>query len=552
MLQNVNGPEERGSTAHDVRWTIFSIKWNDSSTKLWLCAVLNWSTNTAIGDSGHSPSQWVLGRSLRLPFQLLSRASQSAPHQRLRDDFAYQRRVAMLAEAEIDPQHLVQQGNQSCLPVPCPKCQYRSVTSSFCSRRRGHVLARKQQVKESVVNAFVGWVQELSLGMKVVQKCGLVIAMPFSRQLETTFDSRKWRSNFPWHDLYDSLRDTDEQTYFDLSPPSVSRDPQYGGPSTSNDVPMTPVLVSDESMLDATTDEPDTSEVRVLPNSVYAPGRNPRVRWRSDVLKNPTPQTALSPVVPLQNVPAATPSWSPLLPVTHETPSVQQPVTPHIDVQHEFPPPASSADGHPMPLPHDDDTPPWVYQEPETLWISTKQDTPVIVPQQVPLPPIQVSPSQEETNMSTGDSIIPLPPPPSIHEDVLPPAPSFDETPFETAQVPETPTIPSVGKRWRSVPETPTIPSVAKRWRSVGKRWRSGALQQVPENPTNPSVAKYWRSGTLYLENPVSKRWRSDTLHPSTLFRPQHLHSFGGAQVFCVPCVHFEDSKTNNQTRRNV
>ena len=56
----------------------FSIKWNDSSTKLWLCAVLNWSTNTAIGDSGHSPSQWVLGRSLRLPFQLLSRASQLA------------------------------------------------------------------------------------------------------------------------------------------------------------------------------------------------------------------------------------------------------------------------------------------------------------------------------------------------------------------------------------------------------------------------------------------------------------------------------------------
>ena len=265
----------------------FSIKWNDSSTKLWLCAVLNWSTNTAIGDSGHSPSQWVLGRSLRLPFQLLSRASQLASHQRHRDDFAYQRRVAMLAEAEIDHQHLVQQGNQSCLPVPCPKCQYRSVTSSFCSRRRSHVLARKQQAKESVVNAFVGWVQEMSLGMKVVQTCGLVIAMPLSRQLETTFDSRKWRSNFPWHDLYDSLRDTDEQTYFDLSPPSVSRDPQYGGPSTSNDVPMTPVLVSDESMLDATTDEPDTSEVRVLPNSVYAPGRNPRVRWRSDVLKKP-------------------------------------------------------------------------------------------------------------------------------------------------------------------------------------------------------------------------------------------------------------------------
>ena len=29
-----------------------------------VAAVLNWSTNTAIGDSGHSPRQWVLGRSL--------------------------------------------------------------------------------------------------------------------------------------------------------------------------------------------------------------------------------------------------------------------------------------------------------------------------------------------------------------------------------------------------------------------------------------------------------------------------------------------------------
>ena len=98
-----NAPCERagGAWKYRARRLVdqFSIKWNDSSTKLWLCAVLNWSTNTAIGDSGHSPSQWVLGRSLRLPFQLLSRASQLASHQRHRDDFAYQRRVAMLAEA---------------------------------------------------------------------------------------------------------------------------------------------------------------------------------------------------------------------------------------------------------------------------------------------------------------------------------------------------------------------------------------------------------------------------------------------------------------------
>ena len=38
----------------------------------------------------------------------------------------------------------------------------------------------------------------------------------------------------------------------------------------------------------------------------------------------------------------------------------------------------------------------------------------------------------------------------------------------------------------------------------------------VPETPTIPSVAKRWRSGTLHLGNPVSKRWRSNTLHPGT------------------------------------
>ena len=172
---------------------------------------------------------------------------------------------------------------------------------------------------------------------------------------------------------------------------------------------MTPVPVPDESMPDVIADEPDTSEIPVLPNSVYAPVRNPRVRWRSDVLEHPTPQFVSPPVVSSQNVPAATPSWSPPLSVTRETPSIQQPVTPHVDVQPEFQPPESSADDDPMPFPHVDDTPPWVYQEPETPWIPIDQDTPAIIPQQVPSPPIQGSPSREESNVSTGDSIIPPP-----------------------------------------------------------------------------------------------------------------------------------------------
>ena len=62
-----------------------------------------------------------------------------------------------------------------------------------------------------------------------------------------------------------------------------------------------------------------------------------------------------------------------------QTPSMQRPDTPHVDVQPEFPPPASSADDDPMPLPHVEDTPPWVCQEPETWCISTEQDTPVTI-----------------------------------------------------------------------------------------------------------------------------------------------------------------------------
>ena len=127
----------------------------------------------------------------------------------------------------------------------------------------------------------------------------------------------------PWHDLYDSLhRHVRLVCLVILS---------NGGPSTSSDVPMTPIPVQDE-LPDVIADEPDTSEIPVLPNYVFAPVRNPRVRWCSDVLEHPTPQTVSPPLVSSQNEPAATPSWSPSLPVTRETPSVQQPVTPHIDV----------------------------------------------------------------------------------------------------------------------------------------------------------------------------------------------------------------------------
>ena len=84
---------------------------------------------------------------------------------------------------------------------------------------------------------------------------------------------------FPWHDLYDSFRDIDEQKYFDLCPFGASGNPQCEGPSASTDAPMTPIPVADDSMSAAIAGEPDTPEIPVLPNSsMCAPLRNPRVR----------------------------------------------------------------------------------------------------------------------------------------------------------------------------------------------------------------------------------------------------------------------------------
>ena len=131
----------------------------------------------------------------------------------------------------------------------------------------------------------------------------------------------------PWRDLYDPLCHTDEQTYVDLCPLGASRNPQYEGPSTSSDAPMTPTPVADESTPDATASEPDTSGIPVLPkHPMHAPVRKPRVPWRSDALGVSTPQAA-QPVVSPQNVPATTPPWPTPMSVFHA----------HLDTQPETP-----------------------------------------------------------------------------------------------------------------------------------------------------------------------------------------------------------------------
>ena len=266
-----NTPRQRagGAWKYRARRLVdqFSIKWNDSSTKLWRCSVSNWSTNTAIGNSGHSPSQWVLGRSLRL---LLS--SCLVHHsQHLTNDI-----VMILLNRVVSPCWLKHRDRSSAPGTirrsVMPSCPVPEVPTML---RHRFVLQSETRscicvgtTSERVSGQCVGWAQGLSLTTRAVQTCGSVIGMPLSRQLETTLRLAEVEEQLPWHDLYDSLRETDEQTYFDLSPPGVSRHPQYGSPSKTSDVPMTPTPVPDESMQDVIADDPDTSEIPMLSNCV--------------------------------------------------------------------------------------------------------------------------------------------------------------------------------------------------------------------------------------------------------------------------------------------
>ena len=275
----------------------------------------------------------------------------------------------------------------------------------------------------------------------------------------------------------------------------------------------------------------------MLPTSVCAPVRNPRVRWRSDVLEHPTPQTVSPPVVSSQNVPAATPSWSPALPVTRETPSVQEPVTPHVDVQPEFPPPASSADDDPMPLPHVDDTPPWVYQEPETPWIFTEEDAPATIPQQVPLPPYRlfrhgrrrtrplvIQPFRLRLGLM------------KLHSRRQQFMKMFYHRPFRLT------TFHLSQLRFQK-------PRRIHSWQSVGDLVRFIQFQKLRRFHLWQNVGDlaHFISRRLYrnVGDPIR-------CIPRLLFRPQRLHSFGGAPVFFVPCVHFEDFETQSDSSERV
>ena len=61
--------------------------------------MVNWAKNSRVNASGYSPSQWVLGRGMRMPWSLLDRAGQLAEHQRALDNPDFSKRLGMLTAA---------------------------------------------------------------------------------------------------------------------------------------------------------------------------------------------------------------------------------------------------------------------------------------------------------------------------------------------------------------------------------------------------------------------------------------------------------------------
>ena len=266
----------------------------------------------------------------------------------------------------------------------------------------------------------------------------------------------------PWRDLYDPLCHTDEQTYVDPCPLGASRNPQYEGPSTSSDAPMTPTPVADESTPDATAGEPDTSGIPVLLKPpMHAPVRKPRVPWRSDALESP--RHRLLNLLCLRNMclqphhPGLHLCQSSMLTLIHN---------PKLHCQHP-------TDDAPMPLHHDDDTPPWVYQEHhkinhQTFYSKCRRHPYMFLRHgRSRTCPLVIQLFRRHL-VST-----------KLHHHHQNPMKTFYLRPLRSTRLHH-----SDRHRPQNIP---TIPSVAKR-----------------------------RSGTLHLENPVSKRWRSDTSYPET------------------------------------
>ncbi|CAE8719458.1 unnamed protein product [Polarella glacialis] len=76
----------------------FSIDYHQTDRLDWLCATVSWAHNARVDETGYSPSQWVLGCGIRLPYQLWG--SNLALQSRMEQDHTFADRVATQAAAQ--------------------------------------------------------------------------------------------------------------------------------------------------------------------------------------------------------------------------------------------------------------------------------------------------------------------------------------------------------------------------------------------------------------------------------------------------------------------
>ena len=103
-----NSPAERGGGAFKaiLRAVVSEHQLVGAAALRHAAAVVCWARNSHIDETGYSPSQWVLGRSLRLPWNLLGKGGSDVASMSIQEtdavgDFNFARRVALLRTAQL-------------------------------------------------------------------------------------------------------------------------------------------------------------------------------------------------------------------------------------------------------------------------------------------------------------------------------------------------------------------------------------------------------------------------------------------------------------------
>ena len=78
----------------------YSIDFRNEAHVFWMCGMINWAVNSSVNQTGYSASQWVLGRGLKLPYDLLGNAGWLDMHTRHQEDPVFAQRLAMMASAQ--------------------------------------------------------------------------------------------------------------------------------------------------------------------------------------------------------------------------------------------------------------------------------------------------------------------------------------------------------------------------------------------------------------------------------------------------------------------